>query len=187
MKYKRDEINELLVDYLENDVSEGLKNDLDLVVRNSSVRGKTLKALGETRKLVKAAEPIMPNLSDDFFNKLHDKVMAQVAEQKPRTRVLLWLEDQSWQTYAAAIAFVLLTGSVLFSVLKPTVTFQTAGLENPHGDMLLSISVEVPEVFADSLLNDRNSSDFYMDAMAEKVAQLEEHNANNLIDSIGDR
>jgi hypothetical protein len=51
--------------------------------------------------------------------------------------------------------------------------------------MLLSISLEVPEAFSDSLLNDRGD-EFLMDAMAEKVAGLGEKDASNVITELGE-
>jgi hypothetical protein len=190
-KYGSGEINELLIDYMENDLSEGLRSDLNLVVRNSPSRDKTLRAFAETKKLVKAAEPAMPGLGEEFFDKLHGRIMSEVSVTKPSSarvlRARLWLGERSWRSYAAlaatAAAVLLVSGATLFSFLKPNVQFQSAGTD--RGDMLLSISVEVPEAFADSLLNDRASSDFYLDAVAQKVAQLEEKNASNLIDRLG--
>jgi hypothetical protein len=185
VKYKRDEINELLVDYVEKEVPEGLKRDLDLLVRNSPIRERSLHALAETRKIVKASEARAPDLSEDFFNGLHDKVMARISDQRPRTRVRLWLEGYSWRGYAAAAVLALVAGSVALSFLKPSVRFQSAGLDR-SGDMLVSISVKVPDAFASSLLNDRDADDFYMDAMAEKVANLEKENATDLMNQIGE-
>jgi hypothetical protein len=184
MKYKRDEINELLIDYLENDLAEGLKNDLNLVVRNSPARNKSLRAFEETKKIVKSAEPNLPNLSDSFFDQLHEKVMADISQLKPRSRVSLWFGEQSWRSIAAVAVMVLVSGALFFTLFKPSLTFKSAGTEKT-GDMLLSISVKVPEAFSSSLLNDRDEADFFMDAMAEKVAQLEEKNASNLINEIG--
>jgi len=185
VRYKRDEINELLVDYLEKDISEGLKNDLDLVITNSPTRSKSLQALAETRKIVKSSEPQVADPGDAFFDQLHSKIMAEVGRTAPQKRIRLWLGERTWTNGAAAAVVLLLAGSVFFNLLKPTVTIQSAGVEN-QGDMLLSISVEVPEAFADSLLNDTNADDFYMDAMAGKVAQLEESHATDIMNELGE-
>lgn len=192
MKYKRDEINELLVDYIEGEASEGLKKDLDLVVQNSPVRGKAFKALSETRTLVKNAEPKMAaDLSDAFFAKMHANIMNEVAKTQPQPRVLLWLSSSStWRSFAqnqwryvgAAAVVVLLSGAIFVSLLRPSVKFQSAGIEQ-KGDMLLSISLEVPEAFSDSLLNDRGD-EFLMDAMAEKVAGLQEKDASQVMSDL---
>lgn len=185
MKYKNDEISELLVDYLEGDLTEDLKKDLELVVRNSPDREKSFKALGETKNIIKSLQPQMPDLSDAFFDKLHGKIMTGVSKQKPHSRVRLWLEEQSWQNYAAAAVVLFVSGTIFFALTNSTVRFQSAGIEQ-SGDMLLSISLEVPEAFTDSLLSDRDSSEFLLDAMAEKVAQLEGKNADQLMDKLGE-
>jgi hypothetical protein len=195
MKYKRDEINELLVDYIEGEASEGLKKDLDLVVKNSPIREKAFNALTETRKLVKNVEPKMADMSDAFFAKMHANIMDEVAKTAPQPRVLLWLSSSaSWRSLAknspslrtvgAAAVVVLLSGALFISLLRPSVKFESAGIEK-QSDMLLSISLEVPEAFSDSLLNDRGD-EFLMDAMAEKVAGLGEKDASNVITELGE-
>ncbi len=193
MKYKRDEINELLVDYIEGEASEGLKTDLDLVVKNSPVREKAFKAITETRALVKNAEPKTADMSDAFFAKMHANIMNEVAKTTPQPRVLLWLSSSDswrslaqiqWRTVGAAAVVVLLSGALFVSLLRPSVKFESAGIEK-QSDMLLSISLEVPEAFSDSLLNDRGD-EFLMDAMAEKVAGLGEKDASNVITELGE-
>ncbi len=192
MKYKRDEINELLVDLVEGEASDGLKKDLELVLRNSPAREKNFKALEETRKIVKSIEPVMADMSEAFHANLHAKIMKDVAEQQPHSWGRLWLSEHAtwrsftqsgqWRYVGAAALVVLLAGSVFFSSLRPSLKFESAGIEQ-KGDMLLSISLEVPEAFADSLLNDRGD-EFLMDAMAEKVAGLQEKDASQVMSDL---
>lgn len=182
---KHDDIDSILIDYMENEVPEALGSDLKLLVANSTARQKVFQSFAETRKIISSTAMKTPDLGEDFFNQLHGKIMSQVATQKPHNRGRLWLEEQSWQRFVAAGLMAVVSGSIILSLLNPTVKLESAGLER-GSDMLLSLSVEVPEAFADSLLNDRDSADFLMNAMVEKVAHLEEKPAGDLIDLIGE-
>jgi hypothetical protein len=169
---------DLLVDLMEDELVPSHKRDMRLYVQNSPSGMKELQHLQMTKTLVKKVEGKVPNLTDEAFDRMHSQIMKAVQNTKQETPpppALSRRRDfRSLALGVVAACVVLVSSAVLWNVLSPRVSLQQVG-SNPEAkssDMLLAISVEVPEAFADSLLSDRNEIDFYLDAAAQKVGRL---------------
>lgn len=66
------------LDYIENELDPSTRAEMKSILRHSAVDQDLVKSLSDTKYLIKEHADKIPELSDDFFDQMHDKIMAQV-------------------------------------------------------------------------------------------------------------
>lgn len=149
---------EWLIDLMENELSQNHKQDMKLYVRNSQSAMQELQSLQTAKNLVKKSEPQIPDISEAMLARIHTNVMAGVknaVQESPARSAPTFLRPFKPFIIAAAVACaVIVSGVVLWQVVGPRISIQPIATnpETQNTDMLLAISLEVPEAFADSLI-----------------------------------
>ncbi|MGE3975821.1 MAG: hypothetical protein AB7F59_14955 [Bdellovibrionales bacterium] len=174
---------DLLIDLMENELEKSHKQDMRRYVQNSPASMAELEALQKTKSFIKKSEGLVPDMSEAMQARLHSQIMSAIKDVKQETPTRFIFGSVVFRSSlmaSAVIAVLLLSGLALWQVLGPRVSIQQVAKdsENQNTDLMLAISVEVPEAFADSLLSEKNEIDFYLDAAAQKVVRLKNEDAN---------
>jgi len=159
---------ELWVDYIEDDLDPSLKEDLELVLDNSSQERRHLETLKLARAVAKVSGPAIEPKSDPFFAQLEQTIMSRLDEKLDDNVVVLPV--RRWFVPAAAAIVLLVVGSLVWKNLqKEGVSFDR---KSGHGDLLVSTSAQDLDSFSDSLINDQNEGDFFVEVAAQKMKTL---------------
>ncbi|MEQ1877360.1 MAG: hypothetical protein ABL958_12010 [Bdellovibrionia bacterium] len=153
---------ELLIDYLENDIEPPLKKDLDLILSESQLDRRRLRSLKITRAAAHAAAGAVDDTDDSKFSRMHDAIMSNL-DRKLIDNVVVLPARKRFVPVAAAVALVLV-GSVILWNLRTT-----AGRIGASGDVLISESASDLEAFSDSLINTKTDDDFFIEVAARKM------------------
>jgi hypothetical protein len=136
--------------------------------------------LDKVRKGLKEADNLELPMNEDFFDRLHDKIMAEVektdiapAPPMIASRNLLRKHWRGWLYPAGGItSLFLLLALVLPQVSKVTEGMQRAGLASDGQDRIASRALLTPEELAQTFISSQSDSDFLMDVASESFENL---------------
>lgn len=176
--------DEILVDYVENENSPSLQEDVKLCLGHSLQDRETVKALKVAKKLLKHSDSEEPPFDDKFYDVLHSKIMAAVEEEKVMPGYMLKMFESKYRRMAAFTFIFLFISVALVYEFKSNKLIHVKGEETAQGDWLLSVSVDRPEAFANSLISDEDKTDFFLNAAAEKVGLMRASDAKKFMDEV---
>ncbi|UYL09038.1 hypothetical protein B9G69_000420 [Bdellovibrio sp. SKB1291214] len=145
-----------------------------------------MNRLDKVRKNLKANDDLEMTMSDDFFDRLHDKIMMEVEhkviEPTPmlmRPRNLLRAHWRGWLYPAGGImSVILMTVFLAPQLAKVNQGMQRAGLLSDGRERIVTEAILSPEYLSQTLISSQTDSDFFVDVAREssenfKVAKLQ--------------
>jgi hypothetical protein len=146
----------------------------------------TMNRLDKVRKNLKANDDLEMTMSDDFFDRLHDKIMSEVEqvviEPAPvlmRPRNMLRAHWRGWLYPTGGIMSVLfMTTFMVPHLAKVNQGMQRAGLLSDGRERIVTEAILSPEDLSQTLISSQTDSDFFVDVAREssenfKVAKLQ--------------
>lgn len=189
MKNPTDQHDEMLIDYLEDDLEAPLKEDLKVLLQNSPQDQKKLKGLEHTKTIVKALAGVKVPSDDVFFAQLESKIMSQLDNPMSEDSDLelpsnvVPLRPRRWLQVAASAAVIVVVGFGVWRALTPGgVTLQGEAVASR--DLLISTSAQNLDSFSDSLVNARGDSDLIMDIAAQRIDSLSQEETASVFDRL---
>ncbi len=136
--------------------------------------------LDKVRKKIKAADDFEMSMSDDFFDQLHDKIMAKVeeAEMAPppvlmTPRNLLRSHWRGWLYPVGGLMSLMLMSSLLMTqVSKVNQSIQRVGLLSDGHERIVAEALLAPEDLSQTLISTQSESDFFVDVASESFENL---------------
>lgn len=149
--------------------------------------------LETVRQKMKAADDFELMLSDDFFNKLHDKVMAKVdeVEMAPAPvlltpRNILRAHWRGWLYPVGGIMSLFLMSSLLLSqASKVSQSMQRVGLLSDGHERIVAEALLSPEDLSQTLISSQSESDFFVDVANESFETLSVAKFNKIMGDSG--
>lgn len=134
------------------------------------------------RKSLKNADTLefeMP-MNDDFFDRLHDKIMAEVektdiapAPVLMHQRNLLRAHWRGWLYPASGVTSLLVLAFLLVPQLsKVSETMQRAGLHSDGYERIIGQALLSPDELSQTFISTQSESDFFMDVASESFENL---------------
>ena len=142
----------------------------------------SLPGFAETKEILQETEEIvaLDIPSADFFNRMHDKIMAGVAQtaiQPPAQKV--WRRYHRW-----------LKGSVaslaLVTVLVTSIELQNSSTRSSHEDLSLNDAVSQSLEVEDSILVYQSKDDFLVDLASENFDDQSQGRLQGLVEAVRD-
>ena len=164
--------DELLVDFMENDLDPSLKDDLRLILERDPQLKRTQDEISSLRKSIKRVDPI--TVKKPFNTKLFDSIMAEVREIEPGS---LWYEryvnSRLGGGVAAAVA-ALVFSVALFHQTRSGLQVVTEQVVRPLAsqDPIMEISAQDPELLTQTVSSHRDNDDMVLDLMASRMESL---------------
>lgn len=148
-----------------------------------------LDRLDKVRKELKATDDLELPMNDDFFDRLHDKIMAEVdkTEIAPAPvlmspRNLLRSHWRGWLYPVGGVTSVFVFASLLLTqVSKVNQSMQRVGLLSDGHERIVAEALLSPEDLSQTLISSENESDFFMDVARESFENLSESKFNKLM------
>ncbi|KYG67318.1 hypothetical protein AZI86_09990 [Bdellovibrio bacteriovorus] len=136
--------------------------------------------LDKVRQGLKDADDLELPMSEEFFDRLHDKIMAEVekTEIAPATpliasRNLLRRHWRSWLYPAGGVtSLFLLLIFAMPQVSKITEGMQRAGLVSDGQERIAARAITTPEELVQTFISSQSDSDFLIDVASESFENL---------------
>lgn len=136
--------------------------------------------LDKIRKKVKAADDLDMSMSDDFFDQLHDKIMAKVEEVEiapppvlMAPRNLLRSHWRGWlYPVGGLMSLFVLSSLLLTQVSKVNQSMQRVGLLSDGHERIVAQALLSPEELSQTLISSQSESDFFVDVASESFENL---------------
>jgi hypothetical protein len=109
------------LEHLEKEVDPNLREDLELLLKNSNPDRKVYAGLKATRELVKRSDDVLLPESGLYYENLHDKIMASIKAEPSRGTVIMRARMSSgfaWRSFAGAASMMMMLGIVSWMTLK---------------------------------------------------------------------
>lgn len=139
-----------------------------------------VNSLNKMRKGMKASDDLEMPMSDEFFERLHDKIMMEVEliEMAPgpvlmRSRNLLRSHWRGWLYPVGGISSLVLIASVLMTqVSRVNESMQRIGLLSDGRERIVAEALLSPGDLAQTLISSQTETDFFMDVAGESFENL---------------
>lgn len=139
-----------------------------------------VKRLDKVRKGLKTSDDLEMPMNDEFFDRLHDKIMMEVdrSEMAPgpvllSPRNLLRSHWRGWLYPAGGITSLFFFASLLMTqVSKVNESMQRIGLLSDGHERIVTEALLSPEYLTQTLISSQNESDFFMDVASESFENL---------------
>jgi len=156
-------------------------------------RKEPMDRLEKVRKNLRAADDLELPMSEDFFERLHDKIMAGVeqTEMAPppmlmTPRNLLRAHWRGWLYPAGGVMSLFVFSSLLLSqVSKVNQSMQRAGLLSDGHERIVAEALLSPEDLSRTLISTQSESDFFMDVARESFENLSVAKFNKIMGESG--
>lgn len=149
----------------------------------------SMNRLDQVRKNLKSNDDLDVPMSDDFFNRLHDKIMSEVdkTEMAPppvlmRPRNMLRAHWRGWLYPTGGLMSVVLATAILvphFS--KVSQGMQRAGLFSDGRERIVMEAVLSPEDLSQTLISSQTDSDFFVDVARESSENFRVAKLNKIV------
>lgn len=141
------------------------------------------------RKGLKKADDFEMQLNDDFFDKLHDKIMAEVdkTEVSPppmlmTPRNLLRAHWRGWLYPLGGVASLFVfTSMLLGQVSKVNQSMQRVGLISDGHERIVAEALLDPTDLSQTLISTQSESDFFVDVATESIETLSVSKFNQIM------
>lgn len=143
----------------------------------------------KVRQGLKAVDELDLSINDDFFDRLHDKIMNEVekVEIQPAPvlmspRNMLRSHWRGWLYPLGGVASVLMFVSLLLpQVSKVNQTMTRAGLLSDGHERIVSEALLSPDDIAQTFISTQSESDFFMDVAHESFENLSVDKFNQIM------
>lgn len=145
--------------------------------------------LDKVRKGLKSVDDLELPMNDDFFDRLHDKIMAEVdkTEIAPAPvlmspRNLLRSHWRGWLYPISGVTSVFIFSSLLLGqVSKVNQSMQRVGLLSDGHERIVAEALLSPGDLSQTLISSESESDFFMDVARESFENLSESKFNKIM------
>ncbi|KHD89843.1 MAG: hypothetical protein OM95_01935 [Bdellovibrio sp. ArHS] len=149
--------------------------------------------LDKVRKGLKKADDLELPMNEDFFERLHDKIMAEVEEKAiapapvlMTPRNLLRSHWRGWLYPAGGVTSLFIFASLLLTqVSKVNQSMQRVGLLSDGHERIVAEALLSPEDLSQTLISSQSESDFYMDVARESFENLSVSKFNKIMGESG--
>ena len=149
--------------------------------------------MDKTRRRMKAADRQDIPMGDDFFDRMHDRIMAEVekTEMAPPSVLMKpknYLRDhwRGWLYSSGSLAALAFVAGILSSqVSQVNETMQRVGLFSDGHDRIVAEAIAAPESFSQTLISSQTEADFFVDVANESFENLTVAKLNKKL--LGDR
>ena len=178
---------DIWVDYLEGEMSPAVNREMKKSLENSAAHAEAVGALQKTKELVQSAERKNFNLGEDFFEGLHQKIMAQVerTEIKKNPRYRLKVHHRRWVAVTSATLSLSLVLMLAFNFYN-RILGHAAPPNLTASDQIIRQALESPDSFAE-LVSSQSQNDFFVDVASESFDDLSIAQFDRLMGSKGTR
>lgn len=152
-----------------------------------------MENMDKTRRRMKAADRQDIPVGGDFFDRLHDKIMAEVekTEMAPPPMMMkqknyLRAHWRGWLYSSGSLAALAFVAGILSSqVSQVNETMQRVGLLSDGHERIVAEAMLSPESFSQTLINSQTEADFFVDVANESFENLTVAKLNKKL--LGDR
>lgn len=145
--------------------------------------------LGRMRRELRAQDNVEPELSDDFFNKLHDKIMMGVEQTEVAPVSKVWFDREKLRSHVKSwlypVGGVL---SVALSAMLISGQFDTLdenliriGLVSDGYEVIATKAMLEPQHISQTLISSQLETDFFMDVASESFENLTVSKFNQIL------
>ena len=195
------------VELLEEEVEPNLKEDLELLLKNSRADRRILSSLKETRKAIKDSDDVSLPESGLYYQNLHDKIMAALDEEtdfSPRRTSDAFMAKQiaktrlSWRTMAGTFGMTMMVAALTWITLQSSPDTEldsravaevdsmpgTESAEENFERNLAMVSAEEATHFTNEMNGFVSEEDLVTQAAIEKLQNLSPEEADALLASL---
>ncbi len=145
--------------------------------------------MDKVRRKLQAADDLDLPRSDDFFDRLHDKIMAEVEKTDIQPapvlltpRSLLRVQWRGWLYPVSGVTSLLVFMSLLMpQVSKVNQSMSRAGLLSDGHERIVSEALLSPDEISQTFISSQSESDFFMDVARESFENLSEDRFNKIM------
>lgn len=149
--------------------------------------------MDKVRKGLKATDELELPMNDDFFDRLHDKIMAEVEQTEiapapilMTPRNVLRAHWRGWLYPAGGMmSLFLFSALVLSQVSKVNQSMQRVGLLSDGHERIVAQALLSPEDLSQTLISTQSESDFFMDVASESFENLSVAKFNKIMGESG--
>lgn len=159
------------LDYTEGELDVQERAEMKSLLKHSTADQEVVQALQETKGMVAAAMDEIPEISDDFMDSLHDKIMAKVEKKEIKAAPKLFKRSVHRKFAAGSAAAIML---FVLSLGLVQVNHYNKGLNTRAPDVaevLLKHALESPEAFA-QFISYQDANDFFVDVASRGADDL---------------
>lgn len=143
----------------------------------------------KVRRKLQAADDLDLPMNDDFFDRLHDKIMAEVdktdiqpAPVLMTPRSLLRAHWRGWLYPISGVASLFVFVSLLMpQVSKVNQSMTRAGLLSDGHERIVSEALLSPDEISQTFISSQSESDFFMDVARESFENLSVDKFNKIM------
>lgn len=136
--------------------------------------------MDKVKKNLKGMEDLELPMNEDFFDRLHDKIMAEVEKTEiapppmlMTPRNLLRSHWRGWLYPAGGMMSLFVFASLLMTqVSKVNQSMQRVGLLSDGHERIVAEALLSPEDLSQTLISSQSESDFFMDVASESFENL---------------
>lgn len=177
---------ETWIDFVEGELSAGLKKDLASYAQGHPGALGEVKAWTRLRREVKALKVEVPEESA-YYDNLHDRIMGSVGKSKQESKVILLIRKHSVRAVAAALVAVfggqMILNSVRLKQQGSEQVAQTRNLQSP-GEFVVDTTGVSPSSLSGSIFSNEDDIDMYMNMAAEQLEKGSEKDREELLKSL---
>lgn len=166
------------LDYVEGEVDASTRAEMKSILRHSSSDQDLVKSLSDTKSLIKEHAEEAPSSSDDFFNQMHDKIMAKIEQTEmkkaPRYR-LRPAQKRLAKTVSAGLALAI----AAFSLIHYLAHQETNG-QWDISQQMVHHAYENPDELG-QMMAFQNEHDFLVDVATLSLDHLSKEQFESLI------
>ncbi|WP_413558517.1 hypothetical protein [Bdellovibrio sp. HCB209] len=149
----------------------------------------THNRLDKVRKGLKANDDLEISMSDDFFDRLHDKIMSEVEQTQiapapllMRPKNMLRAHWRGWLYPTGGIMSLAAAAMMIVPHLaKVNQGMQRAGLLSDGRERIVMEAILSPEDLSQTLISSQTDSDFFVDVASESSENLTIAKLNKII------
>jgi hypothetical protein len=180
------------LEHLEEELEPNLREDLELLLKNSKADRKILESLKKTRRVLKSSDEVAMPESGLFYENLHNKIMAslddEVIEERAPSRAYKSSRNFAWSRLLAPIGMTMMMAAVTFVMSKQPSAIQnladqsfsrslrgaTGEAEEGFDRRLAMVAAEDLEQssFSDTVMGVESEADFIAGTAARKLERL---------------
>jgi hypothetical protein len=149
----------------------------------------TMDSFNKVRRGLKNADDLELPMNEDFFNKLHDKIMMEVESLDIAPQPMMMKQKnylrahwRGWLYSTGSVASVFLVVAVLSSQFsKVNESMQRAGLYSDGRERIVEAALNTPDSMAQTLISSQSEADFFVDVASESFENLTVAKFNKLM------
>lgn len=148
-----------------------------------------MNRMDKLRKGLKAHDEVELPMNDEFFDRLHSKIMAEVEKTEiaptpimMKPRKLLRSHWRGWLYPLSGVSSLFLLAFLIApQVTKVNQSLQRAGLLSDGHERIVAAALLSPEELSQTLISSQTESDFFMDVATESFENLSVAKFNNIM------